>query len=124
MVEDNKYYTPEIEELHINMECFYDGERHKIISSNNLSKEALNHITLKWLDKSDIEDLGWKFNDYLTEIRVGDLFYKDTFQLILVPSTHEGLVVYITNNDDRELFNGLVKNKSELRKLMQMLSIK
>jgi hypothetical protein len=124
MLQETKYYTPEIEELYIGLECFYDGKPHKIIASNNLSKSALNHITLKHLDQEDIESFEFIASKYNSKDNNFNTFHKKDIDKGDITLTHD-------KNDFRivievevsRFFNGFIKNKSELKKLLKELNI-
>lgn len=139
-MEESKYYTPEIEEFHIGFEFEKYDERPATYKENNYVptnwhkfKYDLKSIRLsqlgthlhdktirtKFLDKEDIESLGWRLNPrgtyYSIEIS-GD--GSDT-QLYYTKETY--LTIY--DWDSQYLFRGYIKNKSELVKLMKQLRI-
>jgi len=141
------YYTPNIEEFHVGFE--YEA---KVISENyshyefsdvprvginwgDLEGKYLNIIELlllrkkirvKYLDKEDIESLGFI---YSSTRRQYELYHTDrqsryeinennnTYTISLCSLTKE---IHIPYN----LFIGLIKNKSELKKLLKQLEIK
>ena len=83
-----------------------------------------NLIRVKYLDREDIENLGWVFN---TENKNFELktakkslrlqwFDNNAYNWLMIVSIHKE-----TNNT---LFDGAIKNKSELIKLMEKLNIK
>lgn len=138
---ENKYYVPEISEFHVGFEyetrylalnmkdwCFrpikgdwqelnmvYDDYEHEMEDFNKLYR-------VKYLDASDIESLGWKdcdniyntirwdFNDYIL------MFYKKDNRYLIFRDCGP--------NNIQTVFNGFIKNKSELIKLQQQLNIK
>lgn len=154
MTEEEKYYTPSIEEFHVGFEyeiyseglfedsiedfcgwysykfqqgnCFRDFEDIKL---------NLQQIRVKYLDKSDIESLGWKEAEETKEIlqRFGrytvfecaNIFltvYSDNMISIVVNTGK----VKLTPNEPMDLaciFNGTIKNKNELKTLMKQLGI-
>lgn len=137
---ESKYYTPKIEELFIGCDCFYDGKPHKIISSNNLSKEALNRITFKFLDKEDIESFGFKFDATRSKVDgnfVGsygnEKYYLDyspyNYNGSFNPNVHLRIMkikdfpITSYQNDYQFIYDGIIKNKSELKKLLIQLGI-
>lgn len=138
-MEESKYYTPEIEEFYIGFECEFIGEARTdwvncVIDWVNMDfitfhrHLAAKQYRVKFLDREDIESLGWKFS--LIKANTNRAF-KD-----LQSNTEKciGLVLEIRNDKimiadcrlefNQILFFGTIKNKSELRKLMQMLQIK
>lgn len=138
---NEKYYTPEISELHIGFDCFYDGKPHKIIASNNLSKETLKHITVKYLDQSDIEECGFintktYSDELLFKKNVSDYeFIELTFYLeedevnVSIDRSRQSKLVATrlpVNEGNWEfltIFHGTIKNKTELKKVIKMLGI-
>lgn len=139
-MENKLYYTPTIEEFHVGFECelrnssgpIFEWEPFKIIGvddgeiSGNLmdwsfydTRTAIKdeQIRVKYLDKSDIESLGWRFgtNDYVfpenKNVTYGQ--YKLLF------NNNELEIIHLSGT----LFRGIIKNKSELKKLMKQLSI-
>ena len=148
-----KYYTPELEEfcegfvyeLNLNNTLGWTVGGFTINSANasfiggiyegkesllNLQKENLR---VKYLDREDIESLGFEYSaNYADLPELG--FLKDTNYLS--PYT-QYLLYYNPNNKklrieriincgtglDDYLFNGIIKNKSELKKLLKQLCI-
>lgn len=140
---DNKYYTPKIEEFHIGFECEIkdipppeeDWHQHIISKYNQfeLLEEWLEEksIRVKWLDIEDCESLGWEQPD-----KNGWYHFKDNYRYrlylgsgMLPPnSTHLELFIHSKTSDDDKpanspVFRGIVKNKSELKRLMEQLGI-
>lgn len=87
-------------------------------------KEMENRFRAKYLDKEDIESLGWKYNDG-SVIHLGfvNLNYPDLFLEFWFNDNR----IVIHNREQYEdnftYFNGMIKNKSELKKLMKQLNI-
>ena len=123
-MENNLYYTPEISEFHVGFEYeeYQFLERNwKIVKCEFIKPDTI--IDPKWfrvktLDQSDIESLGWRFgtNDYVfpenKNVTYGQ--YKLLF------NNNELEIIHLSGT----LFRGIIKNKSELIKLMQQLNIK
>lgn len=151
-MENNLYYTPTLKDLHYGFEFEYKSKDDNWVKVtldtwNRPSKEnhlkyfteydllrTLNHqdmackyadltcIRVKYLDQSDIESLGWKdcdniyntirwdFNDYIL------MFYKKDNRYLIFRDCGP--------NNIQTVFNGFIKNKSELIKLQQQLDIK
>ncbi|TXG79215.1 MAG: hypothetical protein E6R13_10255 [Spirochaetes bacterium] len=119
-----KYYTPDITEFHVGFEYeeLEQGEWRKTTSDGSdiyhIGKYYIkeNKIRVKYLDQSDIESLGWKmvwndshgtdytFNDWQINISVNGNYLQ----------LFKGKAPY---------FRGIIKNKSELNKLMHQLNI-
>lgn len=85
-----------------------------------IDKKLEKIFRVKYLDKEDIESLGFKYN---TEYH-GDYFYsKEDMELIYRP---ENNWLSIKKSEDTLLYNlfyGKIKNKSELKKLLKQLCI-
>ena len=129
---NSKYYTPEIEEFHVGFEYEitngYEWVK-KIFSKEDLKsflyeqlENGINqqHIRVKYLDKEDIESLGW--SDYIPPQEYNHVWKKGNFW-ISVWFNNEIPKVRITFKNLFFLFDGNIKNKSELKKLMQQLQI-
>ncbi|HYE68026.1 MAG TPA: hypothetical protein VEA58_05400 [Anaerovoracaceae bacterium] len=137
----NKYYTPEIEEFHPGFAFeWYDGDEWQYIICPEVNIEfsiddtyesissLINQekIRVKYLDLEDIKELGWKvYADKDREI----FFIKNAH--ILKFSHDFSLLIYVKPEDDTLeslyqasiRFEGTIRNKSELRRLMKMLNI-
>ena len=142
---ENKYYTPEIEEFHdgfefeISLNFSYRWERgrstrlaegeeyRKIIFSSGLQKiedyvvqnsveKNESAIRVKYLDKEDIESLGWVQGKLPYQF-----FMNPHFMLVKLEQSNWYSIVNTTDEDCR--FRGIIKNKSELKKLMKQLNI-
>lgn len=144
---ENKYYTPTIEEFHVGFEYEiqdwdgFSGEDGQCssysFSPRQFSKDySLKDILLaiieeqvrvKYLDKEDIENLGFKLNEFSDHIQT---IYSKGFISIFIYNHN---AIAITNTGlGREtncgychhtLFEGIIKNKSELKVLLKQLSI-
>jgi hypothetical protein len=145
-MEENKYYIPEIEELYIGLDCeiygqntnklirniswhpvkvWYGPEISKlvgILQCNKLIKT--HHIRLKYLDREDIESLGFDLDQ---KTKDGYCFiYGNMFSGDYILTTKDFKTIDITNmigNKNDISFSGIIKNKSELKKLMKQLNI-
>ena len=125
-----KYYTPEIEEFHVGFEYYFndigtDGEnlynenRKAVIKDGTQIDDITRlqdgkpvyNLFVKYLDRQDIEELGWEVTEDF-----GYRFY-----------TLNGYSLHFYPNEERNigiLLNKFkIKNKSELKKLMKMLNI-
>ena len=127
-MEETKYYTPTIEEFHVGFELelklheLKDWEKHTWLPGDQASSVAkyLDQIRVKCLDREDIESFGFKYMwaDY------GEMTYTlDTFLLQVRRNTIE-----IYNNRIKDvfksvLFRGIIKNKSELKRVLHQLEI-
>lgn len=124
-LKDNKYYTPTIEEFHVGFE--YEELWEVIGINEEWLKEIYDEhdsigtlcetIRVKYLDKEDIESLGW--ND------IGSLWFENG-DYKLRKWKDQSLDIYFEYADKETImiFRGDVKNKSELKKLMEQLNIR
>jgi len=136
---ESKYYTPTIEEFHVGFKfqvLSQDGNRTEDEDWNNqflgyetiydFNEESwreniecylvLNAIRVKLLDREDIESLGFT---YLHET---SFLFNTRFHL----TSNETYINISDNlyNGTRVIFDGIIKNKSELQKLLIQLGIK
>ncbi len=126
---ENKYYTPSIEEFHVGFEyetslkdnpnkwnkrsfsIYTDG----IILNDSLQGKCEMVSRVKYLDKSDIESCGWEFTDK------GIFIGNDSLTWITENNkSHIGIRNVLTHE---VFFNGTIKNKSELKKIMKQINI-
>lgn len=156
---ENKYYTPTIEEFHVGFECeiqssygWQKDEWPKVLSLDSLTfQDLINNgfivatkkagIRVKYLDKEDIESLGWVLTSQYADPDNRKYWWEIGK---LIPHAKEmwhslGNWKYrlsigdnnrihidgrnIMNGGQRVIFNGIIKNKSELKKLMKQLNI-
>lgn len=146
---ENKYYTPELSEFHVGFECemknssdpiHFDWE--KCIFKNDFSNELNEdycfeylyndlkdgNIRVKHLDREDIESLGWEFIKKHPGTESHDFELKSNNEMYLsVDFDFRGKIhlrIYDGECDSEfNYFSGTIKNKSELRKLIQQLNI-
>ena len=126
----NKYYTPKIEEFFVGFEFetnyLYDVWESRVLSSseadyffNTYYADAVaTEFRVKYLDKEDLENLG--FRNYMKSV-------NDTYKLndtvIRIKSDYILVFRYDEYTIDELLFKGVIKNKSELKKLLTQLGI-
>ncbi len=149
-----KYYTPTLEEFHVEFEyeIFQKGTPYdsKILTTfpveendtwlkskypdpflgYNIEKIlGIHKPRVKYLDKEDIESLGLKFKK--EEYLVTDEYYRLVFKFSEIPYELDYYPnrnrIYIGNTETYEdhvtKFDGTIKNKSELVKLLKQLGI-
>lgn len=142
---ENKYYTPEIEEFYIGFEFEYKVYKGNLLDKENVIIEWIkcndlsnewdyedcsiyaiikritdNEIRVKYLDKKDIESLGYNFiSETITDGKSHLFFKTDRRTLTLFPD----YTVAITHYPYVVQFHGKIKNKSELIKLLKQLDI-
>lgn len=142
MDEDKKYYTPSIEEFHVGFEYelleddglgnnswwsqYFEGilagKRASFIFTFERLAELIKDedVRVKYLDKEDIEST--VFASHVTDESGG--FYK--YMNYTLHHTIQENRVFITQNDDGNnivLFSGIVRNKSELKRIIQQTQI-
>lgn len=144
---ENKYYTPELEDLHIGYECerkhykngiapyelsqeqareFYKNS--EIEWSKEIIRSLFNYthllmdnevIRTKYLDKEDIESLGWR------QRNSSNIFEKDKTYLSFNIYSNIPVIEIFKNLEEKYIFMyiGECKSINELRKLMKWLKI-
>jgi hypothetical protein len=138
----SKYYTPEIEEFHVGFECEVVQEakwvKVEVIDSNmGYFERRLNEgesARVKYLDREDVEDIlssnninykigrqGLPMSGYngWTEYEItldGDFKY---FRMIYADEARNLLI----ESNFNMVFNGRVKNKSELGRVLKMVGV-
>jgi hypothetical protein len=135
---ETQYYVPKISEFHYGFD-FETKENDKWIKLSfwegiclkSADREWLNEfisngeIRVKCLDKQDIIDLGFKTAPVKfwenTNLK-GWLFGRIEEQEIYIDFFSENKSLIISTVDEI-LFKGTIKNKSELKRIMQMLKI-
>lgn len=148
---ENKYYTPEIEEFHIGFEFEYENKLLKQWKQEKLSLATPNWdwdwgiissivergaIRVKYLDKEDIESLGF---NYVCDDRDGKniiVYNKAINEEIWVLCDYRyrfdedveeaKLPIRIFKSNPKyhdNTFLGVIKNKSELKRVLKMLNI-
>lgn len=139
----SKYYTPEIEEFHHGFIYeVYDLHYHSDKMTwekevYGVTSEITEGCRVKYLDREDIESLGWKF-----ERKLGDAY---EFSILLDPfrhrrrttirmaynSVHHWIAIVMIDEKFNEineqyenpLFSGKIKNKSELGRVLKMVGV-
>jgi hypothetical protein len=142
---DSKYYTPIIDEFHVGFECekahgvgdtVIDDIMNPLIDDSTtwdkiivqpslwggnamwlLIMKNINTFRVKYLDKEDIESLG--FIEGKDEGNV-NCYIKDIYRLYCWFS---GVVSINKYSIDNQIFRGNIKNKSELKILLKQLGI-
>lgn len=151
---ENKYYTPDISEFHVGFEYEHLSGSMRMVMldlKNNMSKDITeskeiltkitfsgneydmwrssfafkdslkdNQIRVKYLDKEDIESLG--FSNYIPPREYDHTWNIAEFEL-KVWFNNEIPHIRIKTNF-QIIFDGFIKNKSELKRLLEQLGIK
>lgn len=140
----SKYYTPSIEEFHVGFEYEYSGNKGKEWDADSIENlydfEDLiddiryGDIRVKYLDKEDIESLGF----VLLKAACSDLFFYEfelktrwnynlKFYNYIIPETElvpeQEIYSIVVKREDLTVFHGKIKNKSELKRLLKQLGI-
>lgn len=121
---ENKYYTPTIEEFHVGFEYkLPQGDVITVEETTDLFSIAeyldMNTgIKVKYLDQEDIESFGF------TERREGGnavvwFRLEDNFQL--VKWDNGKIEIALCGSSRVRVFDGVIKNKSELKKVLKMI---
>ena len=153
----NKYYTPTIEELHDGFEIELNGKGveglnwfKRIVQPDEIVLYAMyidprrmswfdvkmgivpkpeHNIRVKYLDKEDIESLGWEYvEDRGMSENYGYSFLKEV-SFLSGGNAYYKLRYWTPNNRLRievigsPTFDGTIKNKSELKVLLKQLGI-
>lgn len=147
-MENNKYYTPIIDEFHVGFEFetkdgFQDGTVktqqdydksewikkifkvgdspyiERVLNGKN-ADNGLCGIRVKLLDREDIESLGWEPNTIIEN------YFKFNKHNIWFSDNNPIIKISVSGDYDFEEtgFQGTIKNKSEFQKLMTQLDIK
>lgn len=129
-----RYYTPDISEFYVGFEYEEDDNNtnnweHQIVGKDivgdldyfdDLIREG--NIRVKHLDKEDLQKLGWEKTEGYSKPQCDFHHRKGLFLNI------QGKFVSIFDFDfdtgKEYLFQGIIKNKSELKKLMKQLKLK
>ena len=124
----SKYYPPELEEFHVGFEfelnipdkgwckLFYPVFN---INPRDISSDVRNQTRVKYLDRKDIESLGWARDS-------GDCDYVDGDhgQLEILNEDERGMLIKLSTGYGACMeFYGRVKNKSELIKELKKVGL-
>lgn len=129
---ENKYYTPTIEEFHVGFECeFYckvgdPGDICKYIKKELSFTDYVYIVNdndwvirVKYLDREDIESLGWVYNpkghDHYRFKKYSLMHYTEN-------NIENGITIF-KDGHLGYIFKGSIKNKSELKVLLKQLRI-
>jgi len=151
MEQQDKYYTPDISELHVGYECkhttckgAFDVNLEDDIVKDKLTVDDLrrylrycgihgddikDYIKTRYLDQSDIESCGW-IKDWDENSSYSDCYKLITKSDISGQSDDEWVlwqydkIVSIDNELSNRCFEGECKSINELRKIMKWLNIK
>ena len=125
---ENKYYTPSIEEFHVGFlfETYVDrfdewkqNSVHNIYDFQSVFNGSFNprFIRVKYLNEQDIESLGF-IEDTYNGVRC---FTKNNCQIFFFGDNVISIDLF-AGNFRNQYFRGLVKNKSELKIILNQIS--
>jgi hypothetical protein len=115
-----KYYTPEIEEFHVGFEYEYNYEEGitRVLGTNDTVDTE--EVRVKYLDKEDIESLGFKLDNVHNEVKFNYLMFP--YRLEHTP--HNNRLDIYKWGDECDMIGYInIKNKSELKRLLKQLNI-
>jgi hypothetical protein len=138
---ENKYYTPTIEEFHVGFEfemiehnedkcaeekwvkclmnVFSDGVFNKDSDGSVSVPDGV--IRVKYLDREDIEECGWKQHEFYPQ---KNEFWFDSYHVLRYYNEKEIDIFVDCGDSVLSIFKGAIKNKSELKRIMRQLNIK
>lgn len=132
----NWYYTPELEEFHIGFEYerlnSYQNEYEELIYEGNIGSKDLqkyiNDIRVKYLNEEDIQDILGIENvgngiDLKFVWSKSNVTYYEFEYNVLIKTLYVTRCATIDYIDDVIIFEGTIKNKSELKKLLKQLDV-
>lgn len=132
-LENSKYYVPEISEFHVGFEYYLKDINSNLLEPKQVLKTNLmlldiKQTLVKYLDREDIESLGWKLYSQELTNRSNWCCFRNT-QLELYVQLNNNYFPRLLSfksrgGDHTGNFKIEIKNKSELKKLMQQLNIK
>ena len=140
---ENKYYQPEIEEFYVGFECEWQCKiRNETWNKQvcdvdliNIAYDAIEHadkeepfeeqFRVKYLDEKDILDLGFEQIETRPHLKSEFVNSKEfgRDEKIYFGDFYQGLrYIAIENNCGQFYFMGWIKNKSELKKVLKMVT--
>lgn len=137
-MEKSKYYTPELEEFHVGFEYeiedlgddgrtrvwrpqIFEGEETRTYFIEELRK---GEIRVKYTDREDIESLGWEFHQQNHSGCLSSFWNKKDVLLRLTVSYKNSIpYVSIYHCEGWETPEMIIKNKSELKRILKQLNV-
>lgn len=148
-INENKYYTPTIEEFHVGFEyahvnsknesgweilsfcdLFEDPDWNELYFVNEAIKRG--NVRVKYLDREDIESLGFEIDfaeGNFIDFDLNRTGYTNSYSGTYNVKTHEFNIEWSGYSDahfvedEHPGFRGTIKNKSELKVLLKQLGI-
>ena len=139
-MDNNKYYTPSLDEFYVGFEYQKYIPSYKDYVTITVNKVDITSIPnyyssgvddtclrIKYLDQEDIESLGWIPGIANIEGKEIDCYGINNIVITSITKDHKLDISYISTiggkSSLQRIFRGVVKNKSELKKLMKQLGI-
>tara|TARA_R110002051_G_scaffold117840_3_gene191713 strand:- start:440 stop:844 length:405 start_codon:yes stop_codon:yes gene_type:complete len=128
----DKYYTPTIEEFHVGFEYEFKTNGLGFVKTEVSETGGFfqGEKRVKYLDREDIESLGWVRDMERGMTKDSKVYYKDNYMLlhdnngisicVADPAKDKKMMYYLRSN---EVYMLNIKNKSELKKLLKQLNI-
>ena len=171
MKEQQKYYTPKIEDLHVGFECEkmdqsliasefentiesqligvdYKTDKNKLYKPHKITAQEIYNYSLnphifamevrvKYLDRQDIEEVGFDFNGqmefeskewgYCWEHSIDHTEGKEKYYTLYIDNGIVNIIyceyINLVGRSEIIKFQGTIKNKSELKKVLQMIGV-
>ena len=139
----SKYYTPTIEEFHVGFECEilngYGAWKHISVEMSHFKLDEVENLKewrVKYLDREDIESLGWlerpiDLDDKpnLTYTKKLDRLKRSWDTVDIIHNPISNWVVICLGDDETgwgewcTVFAGTINNKSELKRILKQIEI-
>ncbi len=131
---ENKYYTPQIEEFYVGFEyevqCIDNAQWGIAICGqgfgsfdDDIDDLEEGRIRVKYLDREDVESLGFKEDKERTSLPTITHYGKNNLSLTYETDNRLTIVKHNDINTREICFTGYIKNKSELIKILKQPNI-
>lgn len=131
-MENDKYFTPDIEDLRVGYECDLLGSKIVIEDRHDLDLSFDHPLRTPYLTKEQIEAEGWKFTPKSISLwfeKDGITLREDGYhfkKITLLYSTHDNRLVIkpmFIGGDEQVFFEGECKDINTFRWLCKLLKI-
>jgi hypothetical protein len=136
---ENRYYTPDLKSLFVGYEAVLrladtpEGSEHKLLIdeySIKDFKQGLIPLQTKYLDKSDIESLGWEYNEKEKTYSKHFSGYCESFTYTLKHIEHQKAIkiklTYVSPEEsfkNKTYYCGKCPSINELKYIIKLLEI-
>ena len=128
---ENKYYKPAIDEFHVGFEFEFDNSREWGIilldSSHNLedieSDISKGCIRVKYLNDDDFDNTWTNLGVWYHEKQPSNELGYWTRVTVRLWHDHKVLIRGHRGSEEDKLFDGVIRNKSELNRILKQLKI-